>query len=99
MEEKLHTVHHTMAVDPTPGERIPGRAASLFGRSDQVKLEVVSTDVARRNMGRSIEGWWIKRPVGLTFPPHVLNFAWKLPQLKYLRASHALAQVPTTKAL
>ena len=96
--EQHHTVHHTMAVDPTPGDKIPGRPASLFGRSDQVKLEVVSTDVARRNMGRSIEGWWIKRPVGMTFPPHVLNFAWKLPQPTYLRKVHALASAPPWKS-
>ena len=49
--EQHHTVHHTMVVDSMPGERIPGRPASLFGRSDQVKLEVVSTDIARRNKG------------------------------------------------
>ena len=96
--EQHYTVHHTMAVDPTPGERIPGRAASLFGRSDQVKLEVVSTDVARRNMGCSIEGRWIKRSAGLTFPPHMLNFVWKLPQPTYLHKMHALASAPPWKS-
>ena len=28
LEEQHHTVHHTMAVDPLPGEKIPGRPAS-----------------------------------------------------------------------
>ena len=28
LEEQHHTVHHTLAVDPTPGEKIPGRPAS-----------------------------------------------------------------------
>ena len=28
LEEQHHTVHHTMVVDPTPGERIPGQPAS-----------------------------------------------------------------------
>ena len=96
--EQHHTVHHTMAVDPTPGEKIPGRPASLFDHFDQIKLEVVSTNVARRNMGRSIEGRWIKRPAGLTFPPHMLNFTWKLPQPTYLRKMHALASAPPWKS-
>ena len=54
-----------MAVDPTPGEKIPGRPASLFGRSDRFKLVVAPTDVARRNIGHSIKSQWIKRPAGL----------------------------------
>ena len=28
LEEQHHTVHHTMAVDPTPGDKIQGRPAS-----------------------------------------------------------------------
>ena len=47
------------------GEKIPGRSASLFGRSDRFKLVVAPTDVARRNIGRSIKSRWIKRPAGL----------------------------------
>ena len=65
LEEQHHTVHHTLAVDPTPGEKIPGRPASLFGRSDRFKLVVAPTDVARRNIGRSIKSRWIKRLAGL----------------------------------
>ena len=53
--EQHHAVHHTMAVDPTPGEKIPGRPASLFDHFDQIKLEVALTDIARRNIERSIK--------------------------------------------
>ena len=65
LEEKLHNVHHTMAVDPMPGEKIPCRPASLFGLSDRFKLVVAPTDVARRNIGRSIKSRWIKRLASL----------------------------------
>ena len=99
LEAQHHAVHHTMAVDPMPGEKIPGRPASLFGRSDQVKLVVASTDVARSNIWRTIKNWWIKRPAGLTFSCHMLILRLEAKQLKYLRASHALAQVPISKAL
>ena len=59
LEEQLHVVHHTMAGDPMPGAKIPSRPASLFGRSDQIKLAVALSDVARRNIGCSINSRWI----------------------------------------
>ena len=57
--EQHHTVHHTMVVDPTPEAGIPGGPASLFGRSDQVKLVVAPNNVARKDMGGPSENWRI----------------------------------------
>ena len=62
MEAQHHIVHHTMAVYPTPRAKILGRPASLFDQSDQIKLVVTPTDIARRNIGRLIKrdqeaGW------------------------------------------
>ena len=65
LEEQHHIVHHTMAVDPTLGDKIPCRPASLFGRSDRIKLTVTPTDIVRRNIGRLIKSRWIKRLAGL----------------------------------
>ena len=65
LEEQHHTVHHTMAVDPMPGDKILGRPASLFGRSDRIKLAVTPTDIARRNIEHLIKSRWIKRPASL----------------------------------
>ena len=71
MGEQHHAIHQTMTVDPTPGEEISGQPphlgwpASFFGHLDQIKLEAALTDVARRNIERSIESRWIKRPAGL----------------------------------
>jgi len=48
-----------MVVDPTPEEGIPGEPASLFGRSDQVKLVVAPNNVARKDMGGPSENWRI----------------------------------------
>ena len=65
LEEQHHTIHHTLAVDPMPGEKIPGQPASLFGRLNRFKSVVAPTDVARKNIGCSIKSRWIKRPAGL----------------------------------
>ena len=83
---------------------IPGRPASLFGQSDQIRLEVTSTDIARRNVGGTSEDRRIlgrpakERPTVPTLQHHMFNFAWKLRQLFYLRPSQATAQEPTCKS-
>ena len=82
LEEQLHVVHHTMAVDPMPGAKIPGWPAS--SRPAGLTFRPIRPNqVGDCSQRRCKKEYWAfdqnsvnPRPVGLTFLCHVLNFAW-----------------------
>jgi hypothetical protein len=80
LKELLHTVHHIMAVDPMPGDKVPGRLASprsagltlrLFG---PIQLGSYSNRCCKRNPRRPIKSRWIGRSASLQLPCHVSSF-------------------------
>ena len=105
--ELHHTIHHTMVVDPMPGERIPGQPASprpagltsrpigpsqvggCFNRRCKKQYRAFDQNSANPRL---------RRPAGLTFPRHVLNFCVRAKQPTYLRKVHALASAPPWKS-
>ena len=93
-----------MAVDPTPREKIPSRPAS--SRPAGLTFRPIGPNQVDGYSNRHCkEEYWVfdqksvDQEAGLTFSYHVLMLRVEAKQLKYMRASHALAQVLTSKAL
>jgi hypothetical protein len=82
LEELLHTVHHTMVVDPTPGDKFPGRPHFSAVRTKSTWQLVQPTLQAKSQAARSkvgeLDGWPAPpRPASPTLLPTALPFACK----------------------